>query len=165
MLCDLARACSLRLVNQRLLAGQSQVEELQRSLQEQGLKADDVSNTTELSRYSQIPQAPCRPASPPHPQCFWLPCGVMDITSLREALVHLRTITLLPDLIDVMDVATAKFNFNVQCICSGPAESPCLFSPLKSVSYRAHYLLNFYILTWFVSLPSLLHLLLLFFFF
>uniref|UniRef100_A0AAR2LZJ8 Protein Hook homolog 3 n=1 Tax=Pygocentrus nattereri TaxID=42514 RepID=A0AAR2LZJ8_PYGNA len=33
-----------RLVNQRLLAGQSQVEELQKSLQEQDSKADDVSN-------------------------------------------------------------------------------------------------------------------------
>ncbi|XP_066507760.1 protein Hook homolog 3 isoform X3 [Hoplias malabaricus] len=30
-----------RMVNQRLMAGQSQVEELQKSLQEQGLKADD----------------------------------------------------------------------------------------------------------------------------
>ncbi len=33
----------VRLVNQRLLEGQSQVEELQNSLQEHGSKADDVS--------------------------------------------------------------------------------------------------------------------------
>lgn len=40
--------CS-RLVNQRLIEGQSQVEELQRSLQEQGSKADDVSTTNLIS--------------------------------------------------------------------------------------------------------------------
>lgn len=34
---------SFRLANQRLMEGQSQVEELQKNLQEQGLKADDVS--------------------------------------------------------------------------------------------------------------------------
>ena len=34
-----------RLVNQRLLEVQSQVEELQKSLQEQGSKAEDVSLT------------------------------------------------------------------------------------------------------------------------
>uniref|UniRef100_A0A8K9WLY6 Hook microtubule tethering protein 3 n=1 Tax=Oncorhynchus mykiss TaxID=8022 RepID=A0A8K9WLY6_ONCMY len=38
-----------RLVNQRLIEGQSQVEELQRSLQEQGSKADDVSTTNLIS--------------------------------------------------------------------------------------------------------------------
>uniref|UniRef100_A0AAZ3QGG2 Protein Hook homolog 3 n=1 Tax=Oncorhynchus tshawytscha TaxID=74940 RepID=A0AAZ3QGG2_ONCTS len=37
------------LVNQRLIEGQSQVEELQRSLQEQGSKADDVSTTNLIS--------------------------------------------------------------------------------------------------------------------
>uniref|UniRef100_A0AAZ3QM45 Calponin-homology (CH) domain-containing protein n=1 Tax=Oncorhynchus tshawytscha TaxID=74940 RepID=A0AAZ3QM45_ONCTS len=38
-----------RLVNQRLIEGQSQVEELQRSLQEQGSKAEDVSTTKLIS--------------------------------------------------------------------------------------------------------------------
>uniref|UniRef100_A0A4W4HE84 Protein Hook homolog 3 n=1 Tax=Electrophorus electricus TaxID=8005 RepID=A0A4W4HE84_ELEEL len=37
-----------RVVNQRLMAGQSQVEELQKSLQEQGSKADDVSDVKNL---------------------------------------------------------------------------------------------------------------------
>uniref|UniRef100_A0A673ZIV0 Protein Hook homolog 3 n=1 Tax=Salmo trutta TaxID=8032 RepID=A0A673ZIV0_SALTR len=38
-----------RLVNQRLIEGQSQVEELQRNLQEQGSKAEDVSTTKLIS--------------------------------------------------------------------------------------------------------------------
>uniref|UniRef100_A0A8C7CEI1 Protein Hook homolog 3 n=1 Tax=Oncorhynchus kisutch TaxID=8019 RepID=A0A8C7CEI1_ONCKI len=41
-----------RLVNQRLIEGQSQVEELQRSLQEQGSKAEDVSTTKLISDQS-----------------------------------------------------------------------------------------------------------------
>ena len=32
-----------RLINQRVIEGQGQVEELQKNLQEQGVKADDVS--------------------------------------------------------------------------------------------------------------------------
>lgn len=44
-LCCLTGLCALsRLINQRLMEEQSQVEELQKSLQEQGSKADDVSN-------------------------------------------------------------------------------------------------------------------------
>ncbi|XP_053086326.1 protein Hook homolog 3 isoform X2 [Pangasianodon hypophthalmus] len=49
-----------RLVNQRLLAGQSQVEELQKSLQEQGSKADDAClNSSPLFSlsHSLLPQA------------------------------------------------------------------------------------------------------------
>uniref|UniRef100_A0A667WLH8 Hook microtubule tethering protein 3 n=1 Tax=Myripristis murdjan TaxID=586833 RepID=A0A667WLH8_9TELE len=39
-----------RLINQRLMEGQSQVEELQKNLQEQGSKADDVSNAAPCMR-------------------------------------------------------------------------------------------------------------------
>uniref|UniRef100_A0A8C7EZW7 Protein Hook homolog 3 n=1 Tax=Oncorhynchus kisutch TaxID=8019 RepID=A0A8C7EZW7_ONCKI len=43
-----------RLVNQRLIEGQSQVEELQRSLQEQGSKAEDVSTTKLISDQEKL---------------------------------------------------------------------------------------------------------------
>uniref|UniRef100_A0A673ZHP3 Hook microtubule tethering protein 3 n=1 Tax=Salmo trutta TaxID=8032 RepID=A0A673ZHP3_SALTR len=43
-----------RLVNQRLIEGQSQVEELQRNLQEQGSKAEDVSTTKLISDQEKL---------------------------------------------------------------------------------------------------------------
>uniref|UniRef100_A0A673YYF5 Hook microtubule tethering protein 3 n=1 Tax=Salmo trutta TaxID=8032 RepID=A0A673YYF5_SALTR len=46
-----------RLVNQRLIEGQSQVEELQRNLQEQGSKADDVSTSKLISDQTLRPSS------------------------------------------------------------------------------------------------------------
>lgn len=53
--CSLVCSFVFRLINQRLMEEQSQVEELQRSLQEEGSKADDVSTERSGPCFTLLP--------------------------------------------------------------------------------------------------------------